>query len=345
LNPQKNLESLAHRVVAEAHVAHHVDLVSSLVKTALELGIEPSDRLDLKIADAALAEMAEAFRTFRPYRGKRKVTIFGSARTARHDQRYRQAQALAARMASSGWMVVTGAGPGIMAAGMEGAGPEHSLGVHIRLPFEPAPDFVANDPNLVTMRYFFTRKLMLVKESHAFVALPGGFGTLDEVFELLTLLQTGKQVPSPIVLLDVPGGGYWRACEDFLVHQVQEAGLADKADGVLYHVTDDIDVAVNELLTFYSNYHSCRFVGDLLVIRLEHAPDESELEVLNEKFADICEQGRIHRTHPLPPERAGKDCLEMERVAFRFDRRHYARLRELIDELNRLPRAPDPQGS
>ena len=186
-------------------------LYRSLLETVASLAADDTEVIDLKVADSALAEMAEAFRVFRPFRRTRKVTIFGSARTLPDHPAYGRARDLAASMAGADWMVVTGAGPGIMAAGMEGAGRDKSIGVNIRLPFEQgANTFIAQDPKLVEMRYFFTRKLMLIKESDAYVVLPGGFGTLDEGFELLTLLQTGKAEPAPVVLLDVPGGSYWR---------------------------------------------------------------------------------------------------------------------------------------
>ena len=208
-----------------------------------------TDVIDLKVADTALAEMAEAFRVFQPLRRRKKVTIFGSARTEPDHPAYRQARALAAAMAGAGWMVVTGAGPGIMAAGMEGAGREQSIGVNIRLPHEQGANrFIAQDPKLVEMRYFFTRKLMLLKESDGFIVLPGGFGTLDEGFELLTLLQTGKAEPAPVVLLDVPGGTYWDGWSRFLAEEVEPRGLVAPDDRAFFTITDDVAAASAELL-------------------------------------------------------------------------------------------------
>src|SRR5665213_61346 len=199
-------------------------LYRSMLNTVAALARAGTDIIDLKVADSALAEMAEAFRVFQPLRKRMKVTIFGSARTEPDQPAYRLARTLAATMAGAGWMVVTGAGPGIMAAGMEGAGRDQSVGVNIRLPHEQGANrFIAQDPKLVEMRYFFTRKLMLLKESDGFIVLPGGFGTLDEAFELLTLLQTGKAEPAPMVLLDVPGGTFWQGWNRFLTDNVEPA--------------------------------------------------------------------------------------------------------------------------
>ncbi len=281
--------------------------------------------------------MAEAFRVFRPFRRRRKVTIFGSARTQPDHPAYRSARDLAASVASADWMVVTGAGPGIMAAGMEGAGRDLSIGVNIRLPFEQgANTFISQDPKLVEMRYFFTRKLMLIKESDGYVVLPGGFGTLDEGYELLTLLQTGKAEPAPVVMLDLPGGSYWSSWSEFLANEVEPRGLVSPDDRSLFLVTDDVGAATDELLGFYRNFHSCRWVGDLFVIRLERPPDPAELAELNRAFADIVAQGRMRLSKPLPPERADRDHLDLARLVFRFDKLHYGRLRQLIDALNAL---------
>jgi uncharacterized protein (TIGR00730 family) len=311
------------------------DLYRAILASVVDMAEEDTDALDLKLASAAMAEMAEAFRVFRPYRLATKVTFFGSARTLPHDPLYVQARRLAERMAGHGWMVVTGAGPGIMAAGMEGAGVAQSLGVNIRLPFEQgANPFIAQDPKLVEMRYFFTRKLMLIKESDGYAVLPGGFGTLDEAFELLTLLQTGKAQPAPLVLLDVPDGSYWRGWHRFVQDQVAARGLVSDEDHHLYKITADVDEAAEELLGFYRNYQSCRWVGDLLVLRLVREPSGSQISMLNEEFGDIVAGGVIRRTKPLGPERSGADHLDLARIAFRFDRLHYGRLRQLIDRVN-----------
>jgi uncharacterized protein (TIGR00730 family) len=325
------------RLLEVAHVSKHKDLYRSVFETVLGLIEADTDTLDLKIASAALAEMAEAFRVFQPYRSSQKVTFFGSARTLPDDPLYLQARKLAARLSAQDWMVVTGAGPGIMAAAMEGAGRERSLGVNIRLPHEQgANEFIAQDPKLVEMRYFFTRKLMLIKESQGYAVLPGGFGTQDEAFELLTLLQTGKAQPAPLVMLDVPGANYWEAWEQFVKDDLEDRGLISPEDHALYKVTTDVDESADEILGFYRNYHSCRWVGDLFVIRLQKAPAASELSRLTSEFDDIIVEGRIRSTKPLGPERSGHDHIDLPRIALRFDRIHFGRLRMLIDALNAL---------
>jgi len=328
-------------VLAEAGAERDVDQLFEILVSAVRLAADGADRLDLKITNAALREMREAFRLFAPYRDVPKVTIFGSARTLPDDPLYVQTRELAAALAAAGWIIVTGAGPGIMAAGADGAGPDHSLGVNIRLPFEqPSPAFGADHNRLVTMKYFFTRKLMLMKESAGFAVLPGGFGTLDEVFELLTLLQTGKAAPAPIVLLEVPGGTYWRAWERFLREEVSARGLVSPEDLILACITDDVGAATDEILGFFRNYHSIRYVGSRLIIRLRSAPTRAELADLNDRFGDICTRGRIESAPPHPAERADHDHEELPRIALHFDRASHGRLRALIDALNHLPSAP-----
>jgi uncharacterized protein (TIGR00730 family) len=314
----------------------NADLVFELIVSAVRMARDRADRGDLKIANAALKEMRYAFHVFAPYRGERKVAIFGSARTQPDDPLYDQARRLATAMAAHDWMIITGAGPGIMEAGLEGAGPDNAFGVSIRLPFEAATSqFIAGDPKLVNFRYFFTRKLEFVKEAHGFVLLPGGFGTMDETFELLTLVQTGKTQPAPIVLLDVPGGTFWTSWRSFLEEELLANGYIDKYDLNLMLITDDVERAVDEVTGFYANYDSQRFVEGLLVLRLQRAPDDATLAALNDEFADIVVRGHIERIEATPAERADDDHVDLDRIAFRFDRHSYARLRELIDRLNR----------
>ncbi|HVM02451.1 MAG TPA: LOG family protein, partial [Acidimicrobiales bacterium] len=287
----------------EVGAAANRDQLFEILATGLGLATDDVDRLDVKIANAALKELRGAFRVFAPYRHIRKITMFGSARTLPDDPAYAQARQTASHVAGAGWMVITGAGPGIMAAGLEGAGRDRSFGINIRLPFEQgANQFIAGDPKLVTMKYFFTRKVMLLKESDGFVVLPGGFGTLDEALELLTLSQTGKADPAPIVLLDTPGGTFWHAFERFMADEVLSKGLVSPEDRVLYRITDDARDASAEILGFYRNYHSRRLVGHRLVIRLRCAPTAAELAELGEEFADICVDGTIEATEPLAPE-------------------------------------------
>ena len=315
-------------------------LVAECLATVAMLAQEDHDKLDLKITSSALAEMRLAFSVFRPYRDKPKITMFGSARTRPDDPMYAQARACAARLAEAGWMVVTGAGPGIMAAGMEGAGAALSMGVNIRLPFEQGANaFIEADPKLVTMKYFFTRKLMLIKESDGYVVLPGGFGTLDESFELLTLLQTGKAEPAPVVLLDVPGGTYFKGWSRFVEEEVVKRDLVGAVDLSLYRITDSVDVAAEEILGFYRSYSSLRYVGDQLVLRLKVEPTPEELAELDAAFGDLCVPGRggFQLVAPSTGEVAEHDSIDLHRLSFPFDRLQLGRLRQLIDHLNRLP--------
>ena len=323
------------RLVDDVGPTHSADLVFEMIVTALRFARDGANRGDLKIASVALKEMRYAFSVFAPYRASRKASIFGSARTKPDDPLYDQASRLAAALAAAGWMVVTGAGPGIMTAGLEGAGLENAFGVSIRLPFEStASDFIVDDPKLVNFRYFFTRKLSFVKESDAFVLLPGGFGTLDEAFETLTLIQTGKAQPAPVVLLDVPGGTYWTKWYEFVTDELLNRGYLGPDDLDLVLVTDDVDVAVREARTFYRNYHSMRFVGRDLVLRMHRAPDAAQLATLNTEFADIVDTGEILVSGPTPREERDGDELYLDRIRFRFDKYHWARIRRLIDTLN-----------
>ncbi len=317
--------------------AENRDVLYEILVSAVRLAGDGADRLDLKITSATLKEMRAAFRAFAPYHDVPKVTIFGSARTLPTDPTYAQARDLAAHMAAQGWMVVTGAGPGIMAAGLEGAGRDHAFGVNIRLPFEQqANAFIAGDDKLISMKYFFTRKLMLMKESKGFVSLPGGVGTLDETMELLTLVQTGKASHAPIVLLDEPRGTFWPAFASFMRDQVATRRLIDDDDLDLFLCTDDVHVAADEVLGFYANYHSIRWVGDQLVIRVHRAPDAPQLADIVERFATIATDHQIITSGPLRDEVRDNDHLELGRVVLRYNGFAAGKLRRLIDALNLL---------
>ncbi|MCB0977488.1 MAG: TIGR00730 family Rossman fold protein [Acidimicrobiales bacterium] len=328
-------------LLAETGITRDRALISRIVSTGLGLGLDGTDRLDLKITAAALTEMREAFRTFAPYDGVPKVTIFGSARTKADSPLYRQAHDVAAALAATGWMVVTGAGPGIMQAATEGAGPGRSFGVSIRLPFEEQANALINDdPKHVTMKYFFTRKLMLVKESRGFVSVPGGFGTLDETFELLTLQQTGKAEPTPIVLLDQPGGTFWHGLQRFVDDELIPGGVVspDDLDRVL--ITDSVEAAVEEINGFWRNYDSLRWVGKRLVLRLRARPTDAEVEQLAEEFGWMLTEGRIEATEPLSAERTDKDKLDLPRLVLVLDQYKVGSLHRLIRAINSLGSAP-----
>lgn len=325
----------------EAGVHSNRELVRRIVTTGLLLGTDNTDRLDLKITAAALDEMREAFQLFAPLDAQRKVTIFGSARTKTDDPLYRQADAVAAALAAEGWMVITGAGPGIMQAAAEGAGPEQSIGVSIRLPFEEKPSDTLAEPNVVTMKYFFTRKLMLMKESKGFVSLPGGFGTLDETFELLTLQQTGKAEPVPIVLLDAPGGTFWSGLRRYIDEHMVPSGVISPDDFDRVLVTDSVTEAAAEINRFWRNYHSLRWVGDRLVLRLNAAPTDAEIDALNDEFGSLLTKGRIERTAPLRAEVASDDVVELPRLVLTLVPREVGGLYRLIGAINALGSAPE----
>jgi uncharacterized protein (TIGR00730 family) len=326
-------------LLAQAGVPpRNLAVVRRMVADAIELGSGPADELDLKIAAAALAEMGDAFAMFAGHRADPKVAVFGSARITRDDPMYAQASAVAELLAAEGWKVITGAGPGLMTAAMEGAGREHSFGVTIRLPFEnSASSVVLDEKRNVAMKYFFTRKLMLIKESKAFICLPGGFGTLDEMFELLTLTQTGKGVPVPIVLLDPPGDPFWEGITTWVTNQLVRRGFIGPDDNDLFLVTESPERACREVCDFYRVYDSIRYVGDLLVIRLRTAPSASTLQRLNDEFADICTSGGIDVIGPTRAETSDRDRVDLARVALRFNPRKQARLRRMIDVLNGEP--------
>ena len=335
-----DLRSRIESLLDEAGVTGHRTLFTRILLAGVQLGQDRTDRLDLKIASSALSEMRDAFRLFAPYSDVPKVTVFGSARTRQDDPLYLTARDVAAELAERGWMVVTGAGPGIMQAAAEGAGQKMALGVSIRLPFEEKPNaVVAEDAHSVEMKYFFTRKLMLVKESSGFICLPGGFGTMDEMFELLTLQQTGKAEPTPIVLLDAPGGTFWRGLESFVVEHLIPAGVISPHDFDRVLVTDSAEQAVTRITGFWRNYDSLRWVDDLLVLRLKHQPTDAEIEALNIEFAPFVASGRIGRTDALPVEVNDRDRVELPRVALRLRQREVGGLYRLIDALNALPSA------
>jgi uncharacterized protein (TIGR00730 family) len=329
-------------VMVDAGITENTDLIARILATGVGLGLDGASRLDLKITTAALTEMRAAFRHFAPYAGVPKVTIFGSARTRPDDPVYRAAADVAEALAGRGWMVVTGAGPGIMQAAAEGAGPERSLGVSIRLPFEERPNAViAENARNVAMKYFFTRKLMLVKESHGFVCVPGGFGTLDELFELLTLQQTGKAEPTPIVLLDKPGGTFWHGLERFVDEQLAGSGLISPDDFDRLILTDSVDEAAATITAFWRNYDSLRWVGDRLVLRLKADPTDAELAELNAEFSHLLASGRIERTPPLRAEADDEARAHLPRLVLRLDLTHVGSLYRLIRAVNALPSAPE----
>ncbi len=310
-------------------------LVGRLVAGALDFADAGVERLDLKIAVRTLDEQLRSATAFAPYRSVRKVAIFGSARTRPGEAAYEAARVFGEQIAAEGWMVITGGGPGIMTAGVEGAGTERSFGVTIELPFEPVDaNPLAGDPKSVSFRYFFNRKLAFMRAADAYILLPGGFGTMDEAFELLTLLQTGRETPGPVVLLEPPGDAYWRSFRHFLEVELLDAGLIDAADLHLFHITSDVADACSYITSFYRVFHSVRHVDRHLVIRLSHdVPDEC-IDRLGGEFADLIAQGRIERCGPSAQERRDDDHVDLPRLRFEFVRARHGRLHALVRALD-----------
>jgi uncharacterized protein (TIGR00730 family) len=295
---------------------------------------DETERGDLKLVNAALKEMRYSFLVFSQYRHIPKVTLYGSARTPADHPNYALARDFADRIVDKHrWMVVTGAGPGIMEAGNLGAGMDSGFGVNIRLPFEASANRYIDDSRIINFKYFFTRKLAFVKESHAFVLFPGGFGTQDEAFELLTLVQTGKSDLHPIVLLEAEGTGYWEAWLDF-VAVLEKQGMISSDDTSLFRHTHSIEEACDEIVHFYSCYHSQRYVDGRLVLRLKGEPADDLVADLNEDFSDIVPGGRIEKVAASAREIADGDHPDLPRLALDFDRRQHGRLRQLVDRLN-----------
>ena len=327
-------------LIAASSDNENQELIGELIVTALKLLRDGATRGDLKLINTALKEMRYSNLVFSRH-PEPKVTIYGSARIREDDPNYGLTERFAATMANHGWGVITGAGPGLMEAGSRGAGVENSYGVNIRLPFEATANEYIADGRTVNFKYFFTRKLAFVKESQAFVIMPGGFGTLDEAFELITLFQTGKSDLHPIVLLEAEGTDYWGPLIGFITDKLITLGLISESDLHLFLQTTDVDMACEEIFKFYSNYHSQRYTAGKLVLRLRQAPDDDEMDALNEEFADIIVEGTIERTEPGQAEIDDDDALDMERITFHFDRRQFGRLRQLIDRLNDLASLPE----
>ena len=344
--PRRNAEDLqgAQEEAQEILTSEGKDLRSLLYQdillNALKCKRDELDILDLKVINRAVAEFRHAARVFKPYRGVRKVSIFGSARVKPTTPDYRLAVELGRALVKAGFMVITGAASGIMQAGIEGAGAEHSFGVNILLPFEKGPPgILRDDPKVIRFKYFFTRKVFFVMEADAVVLFPGGFGTHDEGFEVLTLLQTGKAPPMPVVLMEPPGEHYWRTWDRFVRTELLGRGFVSPEDVDLYRIAGSPEEATEWIASYYSTYHSARQVGDRLVLRLEKPLSERALAELNVKFTDLVASGKIVRTAALPEEEDQPELTSKPRIAFRYDRGRAGRLNELILAINRLGRA------
>lgn len=310
-------------------------LLAEMMTTAVRISRGRTEESDFKLMNRALKEMRITEEVFHPYKDCRKVAIYGSARTKPEEPEYQTTVEFARRMREEGFMSVTGAGPGIMAAGNEGSGRDDTFGLNITLPFEAsANDFIKGDPKLIDYNYFFTRKLAFVKETDAALGCPGGFGTMDEVFEALTLIQTGKATVYPVVLLDAPGGTYWKFWNQFIEEHLQRLKLISDHDFALFKVTDDVEEAVAEIVGFYRNYHSYRYVGDKIVIRMKSKLSDERVAKLQEDFADIIKSGEMEQSGPLKEEDDEPQLDELPRLVFRHRRGSFGKLRLLIDAIN-----------
>lgn len=313
------------------------ELIREMIVAALMAGQEEKeDKADLKLMNSTLKEMRFTSKIFGPYRHVKKITVFGSARTTPEDEAYKMARLLGKKIVEAGYMVITGGGPGIMQAVNEGAGPKHSFGVNIRLPFEQRPNPVLEgNPRLIVYKYFFNRKVAFIKEAHAIVLFPGGFGTLDEAMETLTLVQTGKRDPLPLILVDVPEGTYWSHYLRFFKETLLKKGYISEPDFSFFECVHSAEAAVGGIQRFYRRYHSLRYVEGRLVIRLTSALDEGSIERLREGFSDILiPGGEIFPSGPLPAEVDEPEIAGLPRLVMDFDRKNLGRLRNLIDAIN-----------
>lgn len=308
------------------------ELASQIIKTALRLLLDDTDLGQMKLITRSLKEMRYAYRTFSRHPSERRVSIFGSARTPDAHPDYKAALDFSHLMSAKGWTCITGAADGIMKAGLEGAAAEQRFGLSIRLPWETGANPLINkDPKLIMFRYFFTRKLMFVSQSNAFAAFPGGFGTMDELFEVLTLMQTGKAEIMPIVLIEGMEGTYWQHWESYVEAHLMANGWISEIDKNLYHIAKDPKDAAQHILHFYSNYQSSRYVREHLVIRLLREPSDKLLKQLSHEFASLIERGEIKKCDPFPEE---TDDLEYCRITFVHSHKDFGLLRLLIDRLN-----------
>ncbi|MDX2214259.1 MAG: LOG family protein [Oculatellaceae cyanobacterium bins.114] len=345
--PLASLQEEVVELISQLPSIKHGNLIQQALTTLVRMAEVEADRLDWKILNASLQDMERAFRAFYPYRHIRKISIFGSARMQPDSPEYQMALDFARCVTEQGFMVITGGGPGIMQAGNEGAGADKSFGLNIQLPFEQGSNpFIEGDPKLVNFKYFFTRKLFFLKESDALALFPGGFGTQDEAFECLTLMQTGKADIMPLVLIDSPGGDYWRGWDAYIQGHLLQQGLISPGDLNLYTITDRLDVACEAIASFYRVYHSSRYVGDKLVLRLNYELPDEKLEDLNQNFSDILITGRIEKSVALPQEQE-HEIATLPRLVMHFNQRDLGRLYQMIRLINQLgvvaPEAAHPE--
>jgi uncharacterized protein (TIGR00730 family) len=331
-----SLQSKVNHLFEQLPTLKHGDLFMQALEILVKLADDEVDRLDWKMLTASLQDMEQAFSAFYPYRHVRKIAIFGSARISPDTDEYRMALEFARSVTAQGFMVITGAGGGIMQAGNEGAGVGNSFGLNIQLPFEQgANPFIQDPEKLIFFKYFFTRKVFFLRESDALALFPGGFGTQDEAFECLTLTQTGKSSPVPLVLIDKPGGDYWHEWAKYINNQLMRRGLISPDDPSLYTITDRLDVAYKAISSFYQVYHSSRYVNHQLVMRLKGELSDAAVAQLNDQFSDILSQGSIEKSGALPQE-ALDETAALPRLLLYFNQKDLGRLYQLIAAINQL---------
>ena len=324
------------RLIELAEHIHHPEIIREMILAALKAGQEEDEKADLKLMNSTLKEMRFTSKVFGPYNNVRKVSVFGSARTEPHESVYKMARLFGQKLAEIGYMVITGGGAGIMQAVNEGAGPEHSFGINIRLPFEQRLNPVMEgNPRQIEYKYFFNRKVAFLKEASAVALFPGGFGTLDEAMETLTLLQTGKRNPMPLVLVDEPGGTYWTEWINFFKEELLSQGYITEPDFYLFESVNSVYEAVERIHRFYRRYHSLRYVDKQLVIRLVSDVAPAVVYELKERFSDILTpDGTIYLSGALPAETDEPDVEHLPRLVLDFNLRDFGKLRKLIDAIN-----------
>ncbi len=330
------VDDLIDDLMARAGGILHKDIVREIILAGLKAGQENQGRADLKLMNSSMKEMRFTAKVFGPYRTVRKVTIFGSARIRKDDPLYRLARSLGEKLADAGFMVITGGGPGIMQATNEGAGPDHSFGVNIRLPFEQKPNpILVGNPRYISYKYFFNRKVAFLKEADAVVLFPGGFGTLDETMESITLLQTGKRYPLPLILVDMPDGTYWDRLLQFLENELSSHGYISHDDFGFIDRVDNPDDAIDVIRRFYARYHSLRYVNGRLVIRISGRLEPEQIAMLRKDFSDILVPGGdMRQTGPFAEEADEPELDQLSRLVIDFNNRDFGRLRQLVDAIN-----------
>lgn len=331
----KNLDGLVNTLSKLCGSSETERLMREILTTVVKVGQESHDKGDLKLINNALKELRYSFKIFAPFRSIKKVIIFGSARSKKSSAEYIMAERFARKMTEKGYMIVTGGGPGVMEAGNKGAKAGMEFALNIRLPFEQKPNpYIDEKDKIINFKYFFTRKLIFVKETDATVLFPGGFGTNDEGFEMLTLVQTGKSKPRPIVLMEPEGSTYWKIWSDFIDKELFNNGFIDKNDLKLFHIAKTVDEAVKYIDNFYKVYHSIRYISGLTVLRLNREISGTKLRLINKEFKDILTSGEIKISSPTEKEIQEMENTNLPRLVMNFNKRDYGRLFEMIREIN-----------